>query len=89
VRLVRLLVAMLAAALAVGGIAVSTASAQTAEDCQALLTQLRADTVAAESSFTNEGDFTSAVAKLDAASAKLVEGKNGTPCRSWSTSRLS
>jgi hypothetical protein len=75
-RLVRLLVAMVAAALVVGGVAVETASAQTTEDCQALLTQLRADTVAAETSFTNGESFTSAVAKLDAASAKLAEGKN-------------
>ncbi len=75
-RLVRLLVAMLAAALVVGGVAVETASAQTAEDCQAQLTQLRADTVAAESSFTNEQSVTNLVAKLDAASAKLAEGKN-------------
>lgn len=75
-RLVRLLVAMFAAALVVGGVAVETASAQTAADCQALLTQLRTDTVAAQSSFTNAKDFTGAVAKLDAASAKLAAGKN-------------
>jgi hypothetical protein len=67
---------MLAAALVVGGVAVETASAQTTEDCQAQLTQLRADTVAAETSFTSGASFTSAVAKLDAASAKLAEGKN-------------
>ena len=75
-RFVRLLVAMVAAAFVVGGVAVSTASAQTTEDCQAQLTQLRADTIAASSSFTNAGDVTGLVAKLDAASAKLAEGKN-------------
>jgi hypothetical protein len=75
-RVVRLLVAVLAATLAVGGVAVSTAAATTVEDCQSQLATLRADTVAAESSFTNEQSFTNAVAKLDDASAKLVEGKN-------------
>jgi FIMAH domain len=73
---VRLLVAMLAAALVVGGVAVETASAQTADDCQAQLAQLRADTIAASSSFTNEKSVTSLVGKLDAASAKLAQGKN-------------
>jgi hypothetical protein len=67
---------MLAAALVVGGVAVETASAQTTEDCQALLTQLSADTVAAGTSFTNEKSVTSAATKLDTASAKLAEGKN-------------
>ena len=75
-KLVRLLVAVLAASLAFVGLAVGTASATTVEDCQAQLATLRADTVAAQSSFTNEKSVTGEVAKLDDASAKLAEGKN-------------
>ena len=75
-KLVRLLVAALVAALAFVGLAVSTAGATTAQDCQSQLATLRADTVAAESSFTNAKDATNEVAKLDAASSKLTEGKN-------------
>ena len=75
-KLVRLLVAALAATLAFVGLAVGTASATTVEDCQAQLATLRSDTVAAESSFTNESAFTNEIAKLDDASAKLTEGKN-------------
>jgi hypothetical protein len=71
-----LLVAVLAAAFLFGGLAVSTASATTVDDCQSQLATLRADTVAAESSFTNEQSVTSALGKLDAASTKLAEGKN-------------
>jgi hypothetical protein len=73
---VRLLIAVLVATLAFVGLAVGTASATTAEDCQAQLATLRADTVAAQTSFTNVVDFTNQVAKLDEASAKLTEGKN-------------
>ncbi len=73
---VRLLVAVLVAALAFVGLAVGTASATTAEDCQSQLATLRSDTVAAESSFTNKNSFTGEVAKLDDASTKLAEGKN-------------
>ena len=73
---VRLLIAALAATLAFVGLAVGTASATTAEDCQSQLATLRSDTVAAETSFTNEKDFTSEVAKLDEASTKLTEEKN-------------
>ena len=75
-RVVRLLVAMLAATLVVGGLAVETASAQTVEDCQAQLATLRADTLAASGSFTNEQSVTSLVAKLDTAATKLAQGKN-------------
>ena len=76
-RFVRLLVAVLAATLAFVGLAVSTAgAATTTEECQSQLATLQSDTVAAQSSFTNEQSFTSAVAKLDAASTKLAEGKN-------------
>jgi hypothetical protein len=70
------LVAALVAAPAFVGLAVGTAGATTAEDCQSQLATLRADTVAAESSFTNAVDFTSEVAKLDDAAAKLTEVKN-------------
>jgi hypothetical protein len=75
-KLVRLLVAALVAALAFVGLAVSTAGATTAQDCQSQLATLRADTVAAQSSFTNVVDFTNEVAKLDDAAAKLTEEKN-------------
>ena len=47
-----------------------------AEDCQSQLATLRADTVAAQTSFTNAQSFTSEIGKLDDASAKLAEGKN-------------
>ena len=75
-KLVRLLVAALVAALAFVGLAVSTAGATTAQDCQSQLATLRADTVAAETSFTNAVDFTNEVAKLDDAAVKLTEEKN-------------
>jgi hypothetical protein len=75
-KLVRLLVAALVAALAFVGLAVGTASATTTQDCQTQLATLRSDTIAAETSFTNEVDFTGEVAKLDDASTKLTEDKN-------------
>ena len=75
-KLVRLLVAALAASLAFVGLAVGTASATTVEDCQAQLATLRSDTVAAQSSFTNQKDFTGESGKLDAASTKLASGAN-------------
>jgi hypothetical protein len=75
-KLVRLLVAVFVATFAFVGLTVGTASATTVEDCQAQLTTLRADTVAAESSFTNEQSFADEIAKLDDASAKLTEEKN-------------
>ena len=74
---VRLLVAVLVAALAFVGLAVGTASATTTvEQCQSELATLRSDTVAAQSSFTNQKDFNGAIGKLDAASTKLTAGKN-------------
>lgn len=73
---VRLLVAAFVATLAFVGLAVGSASATTAEDCQAQLAALRADTVAAQTSFTNVSSFTGEVAKLDDAAAKLTEAKN-------------
>jgi len=76
-RLVRLFAALVAA-LTFGGLAVAgTASAATAvADCQAQLATLSADTLAAETSFTNAKSVTSLTAKVDAASVKLAEGKN-------------
>ena len=74
---VRLLVAMFVVALAFVGLGVSTAgAATTVEQCQSELATLRADTVAAQSSFTSAKDFNGAVAKLDATSTKLAQGKN-------------
>jgi len=73
---VRLLVAAFVATLAFVGLAVGSASATTAEDCQAQLAALRADTVAAQPSFTNAVSVTTEVAKLDDAAAKLTEAKN-------------
>jgi len=74
---VRLLVTVFVAALAFVGLGVSTAGATTTvEQCQSELATLRADTVAAQSSFTNAKDFNGAVAKLDVASTKLAQGKN-------------
>ena len=76
-RLVRLFAALVAA-LAFGGLAVAgTASAATtAEDCQAQLATLSADTLAAETSFTNEKSVIGLTGKLDDASVKLVEDKS-------------
>ena len=76
-RLVRLFAALVAA-LTFGGLAVAgTASAATSvEDCQAQLATLSADTLAAETSFTNAKSVTGLTAKVDAASVKLAEGKN-------------
>ena len=66
----------LAAVLFALTVSVGTASATTTAQCQAQLSQLRTDTVAAGSSFTNAKDVNGAVGKLDAAAAKLGEGKN-------------
>ena len=70
------LVVIFVGLLFLNGVLTGTASATTVEECQAQLSALRADTVASESAFTNQKDFTGSVAKLDAASAKLAEGKN-------------
>lgn len=76
-RPVRLLVAVLVAALAFVGLAVGTAAAATTvEECQSQLATLRSDTVAAQSSFTNQKSVVGEVGKVDAASTKLAEGKN-------------
>ena len=74
-KLVRILV-VLAAVVAAGAIGTTAASATTTADCQGQLSQLRADTGAAEGAFTNQKDFNGAVAKLDAAALKLSQGKN-------------
>jgi alkyl sulfatase BDS1-like metallo-beta-lactamase superfamily hydrolase len=76
VKLIRLAV-LLAALLLLSAIGTGAASATTVNDCQTQLATLRADTVAAQTSFTNQADFDGLVAKLDAASAKLAAGKNG------------
>jgi hypothetical protein len=67
---------MLAALLAFGAIAAAPASATTVGECQAKLATLTSDTVAAQSSFTNQKDVTGLLGKLDAAAAKLSQGKN-------------
>ncbi len=54
----------------------TSAHAATADECQALLTDLRQDTVDASASFVNAKDAANAVDKVDLAAAKLVEGKN-------------
>jgi len=75
-RLVRLF-AVLVAALTFGGLAVGTAAgAATAEDCQAQLATLSADTLAAETSFTNERSVVGLTGKLDDASTKLDQDKS-------------
>jgi|GEM_PF-5224602 hypothetical protein len=74
--MLRRIAASLAVLLVLTLLSISPAIAQTASECDALLAQLRADTVAAQGSFTNAKDFTGAIAKLDAADAKLDAGKN-------------
>ena len=64
------LLTYLAALLAFGAVAAGSASASTVDECG--LGTLRANTVAAESSFTNEKSLTNLVAKLDAASNELA-----------------
>jgi hypothetical protein len=75
VNLIRLLT-IVAALLAFSAVAVGSASASTVEECQDRLTTLRINTVAAETSFDNPKSFNNLVEKLDAAAAKLAEGKN-------------
>ena len=71
-RLFAILVALVSLAAATA----SSAGATTAEECQAELAELRAATVAAETSFANPKDFANTLVKLDEAAAKLAEGKN-------------
>ena len=70
------LLTILSASLAFSAVAVGSASASTVDECRAKLTTLRANTVAAETSFANPNSFNNVVAKLDASAAKLAEGKN-------------
>ena len=65
-----------AAALAFGGLAVGKASATTVADSQSQLAALRSDTVAAQTSFTNQRSCDTEIAKLDEAATKLTEAKN-------------
>ena len=50
------------------------AQAQTLEDCQAKIAELRDATVAAQT-FTNDNDQAGLIGKLDSASTKLSQGK--------------
>jgi hypothetical protein len=74
-RITRLVV-VLVALLSLNAIGAGAAAATTVDKCQGQLATLRADTLAAQGSFTNEKDVGGLVAKLDAASAKLAAGKN-------------
>lgn len=74
-KLTRLLT-ILAALLAFSAVVVGSASASTVDECQDKLATLRVNTAAAEMSFASQNSFNNVVAKLDAASAKLAEGKN-------------
>jgi hypothetical protein len=74
-KLARILV-VLAALLSLQAVVAGAAPASTVDECQSKLETLRAETVAAQSSFTNTKDFNGAVFKLDDAAAKLTAGKN-------------
>jgi hypothetical protein len=67
---------LVAGALGAVLIPAAAASATTVDDCQSQLATLRADTVAAETSFTNQKSVDTEIGKLDAASTKLAEGDN-------------
>ena len=70
------LIVVLAGLLSLTGVLAGPASATTVEDCQAQLGALRA-AVEVEPSFVNPvKDRTGLLGKLDAAAAKLAEGKN-------------
>jgi hypothetical protein len=70
------LLTFLAALLAFGALAAGSASASTVDECQDKLAMLRANTVAAETSFTNPKSFNNLLGKLDAASTELAVGKS-------------
>ena len=74
-KITRLFV-VLAALLALNAVGAGTASAATVGECQGQLVTLRDDTLAAQTSFTNQKDVDALVAKVDDASAKLAAGKN-------------
>jgi hypothetical protein len=74
-KITRLLV-VLAAVLSLTAVGVGAASATTVAECQGQLVTLRDNTLAAQSSLTNQDDVPRLVAKLDAASTKLAAGKN-------------
>jgi hypothetical protein len=67
---------VLTAIVATTFLGVGNASAATAEECQGKLADLRRDTVTASSAFSNPHSVEGLLAKLDAASGKLTEGKN-------------
>ena len=56
------------------GLSASPAQAETLNNCQAKIADLRASTLAAKT-FTNAKDQTGLVGKLDSASLKLTQGK--------------
>jgi hypothetical protein len=70
------LIAVLVGLLSLTGVLAGTASPTTVGACQLQLEAMQANTLAAESSFTNPKDFNGLRAKLEAASTKLAEGKN-------------
>jgi len=74
-KITRLLV-VLAALLSLNALGAGTASATTVDECQSQLVTLRAGTLAAQTSFTNQKSVEGLVAKLEDASAKLAAGKN-------------
>ena len=74
-KLARLLV-VLAALLSLQAVVAGAAAASTVGECQSRLDTLQADTVAAQSSFTNAKDFNSSVIRLEEARTKLTAGKN-------------
>src|ERR671920_1612574 len=55
-------------------VSASPAQAETVDECQAKIADLRASTLAAQT-FTNAKDQTGLIGKLDSASAKLTQGK--------------
>lgn len=67
----------------------ATEASAATTDCQAQLAQLEANTAAAAGSFTNAKDLNGALNKLNAADAKLAEGKNAGAVQKLSTSRTS
>jgi FIMAH domain-containing protein len=75
VKLARLF-AVLVATLSMSAALAGSASATTVEKCQAELADLQTATEAAGPSFTNQKDVNGLLGKLDAASTKLVQGKN-------------
>ena len=66
---------VLAAVVAAGAIGTTRASATTTADRQAQLSQLRADTMAAQGSFTNAKDLTGRTEKRDSSGQPVLTGR--------------